>query len=94
MSFSTSVGEIEVAIVAPSQQTFEPGVKSDEELTSTSYRAAPGIGFHEKRGSYASGAGFRSSSCVAVAEGQSQLKEATGVETPRLPSASTGVTLQ
>jgi hypothetical protein len=51
LSFSTAVGEIEVAIVAPSQQTFEPGAKSEEELISTSYRAAPGTGFHEKRGS-------------------------------------------
>jgi hypothetical protein len=31
----------------PEQQTFDPGVKSDEELTSTSYRAAPGTAFHE-----------------------------------------------
>jgi hypothetical protein len=36
LSSSTCVGESEVAIVVPLQQTFEPGAKSDEELTSTS----------------------------------------------------------
>jgi hypothetical protein len=36
LSFSTSTGDSDVAIVLPVQQTFEPGAKSTEELISTS----------------------------------------------------------
>jgi hypothetical protein len=94
LSFSTEVGESEVPIVGAEQQTLEPDAKSTDGLISTSYLAAPGTGFQENFGSNTSGEAFRSVTCGVVDEGQSQLNDATGVATPRLPSASTGVTLQ
>src|SRR4051812_43387556 len=45
------IGESDDAIVVPLQQTFEPGAKSTDGLTSTSYFAAPGIGSQENFGS-------------------------------------------
>jgi hypothetical protein len=88
------VGESEVLIVVPVQQTFEPGAKSTDELISTSYRAAPGTGFQLKRGSNSSGAVARSLTCGVVVDGHSHVNEATAEGTPRLPWASSGVTPQ
>jgi hypothetical protein len=51
LSFIGSVGDSELAIVVPEQQTFEPSAKSEDELISTSYRAAPATGFQENLGS-------------------------------------------
>ena len=47
----TFVGDSDVAIVVPLQQTFEPAAKSADGFTSTSYFAAPGMAFQENFGS-------------------------------------------
>jgi hypothetical protein len=81
-------------VVSCEQQTFDPGAKSTEELTSTSYFVAPGTGFQENCGSYISGASIRSVTCVVVVDGQAHVKEETGDGVPLLPSESTGTTFQ
>jgi hypothetical protein len=91
---NTCVGVYEVAIVGSLQQTFEPGAKSDDELISTWYLAAPATGVQENCGSKTSLAGLRSLTCGVVVDGQSHENEATGDATPRLPSASTGMMFQ
>jgi hypothetical protein len=72
LSRKTTVGASDVEIVSCEQQTFEPGAKSTEELTSTSYFVAPGTGFHENCGSNISGAVIRSVTYAVVVEGQDQ----------------------
>ena len=95
MSFRRAVGDSDVAIVVVEQHTFEPGAKSDDELMSTSYFAAPATGFHENFGSKTSGSvELRSVTVGVVVDGHDQENDATGDGAPRLPSASTGVTPQ
>jgi hypothetical protein len=94
LSRNTTVGASEVEIVSCEQQTFDPGAKSIEELTSTSYFVAPGTAVHENCGSKNSVAGTRSVSTGVVAEGHDQLKAETDEGVPRLPSESTGTTFQ
>jgi hypothetical protein len=83
-----------VDVVSCEQQTFEPGAKSTDELTSTSYFVAPGTGSHENCGSNISGASIRSVTRAVVAEGQDHVNEVTGDGVPLLPSESTGTTFQ
>ena len=94
LSRKTTVGESEVDVVSWVQQTFEPGAKSTEELTSTSYFVAPATGVHENCGSNISVADMRSVTAGVVVDGHDQLKEEIGDCVPRLPSESTGVTAQ
>ena len=54
------------------QQTLEPGAKSTEEFTSTSYFVAPGTGVQENCGSNISSAVIRSVTAGVVVEGQDQ----------------------
>ena len=94
LSRYTTVGARDVEIVVCEQQTFEPGVKSCEELTSTSYFVAPGIGAHENCGSKYSVAATRSVTTGVVVEGQDQVKLETVEAPPRFPWESSGVTPQ
>jgi hypothetical protein len=94
LSGSGFVGECDVPITAESQQTFEPGAKSLEWLTSTSYFAAPATGCHENCGSNVSGSLRRSVSFGAVFDGHSHVNDAVRDCAPRLPFASSGVTAQ
>ncbi len=72
LSRKTTVGASEVEVVSCEQQTFEPGVKSTEELTSTSYFVAPGTAFHENCGSNISSAVMRSVTYAVVVDGHDQ----------------------
>ena len=94
LSLNTTVGDSDVDVVVWVQQTFEPGVKSTEELTSTSYFVAPGTAVQENCGSNISVADMRSVTAGVVVEGHDHEKEETGDGIPRLPSESTGVTFQ
>jgi hypothetical protein len=94
LSRNTTVGANEVETVSCVQQTFEPGAKSTDELTSTSYFVAPGTGSQENCGSNISSADIRSVTCGVVVEGQDHVNEETGDGAPRLPSESTGTTFQ
>ena len=77
------------------QQTFEPGAKSTEELTSTSYFVAPGTGGPRELRVEHLGARRRGRSRSGVViDGHEQLNDETGDARPRLPSESTGTTFQ
>ena len=94
LSRKTTVGASDVEVVSCEQQTFEPGAKSTDEFTSTSYFVAPGTGSQENCGSNISGATIRSVTRVVVVDGHDHVKEETGEGVPRLPSESTGTTFQ
>ena len=94
LSRNTTFGASDVDVVSCAQQTFEPGAKSTDELTSTSYFVAPGTGSQENCGSNISSADIRSVTCRVVVDGQDHVKEETGDGVPLLPSESTGTTFQ
>ena len=94
LSRNTTFGASEVDVVSCAQQTFEPGAKSTDELTSTSYFVAPGTASQENCGSNISSADMRSLTCRVVVDGQDHVNEETGDGVPLLPSESTGTTFQ
>ena len=95
LSRNTTVGASEVEVVSCAQQTFEPGAKSTDELTSTSYFVAPGTGVpRELRVEHLVGGHRDRSPAGVVVDGQDHVNEETGDGVPLLPSESTGTTFQ
>src|SRR5215212_9800805 len=91
------VGDSDVPVVGSLQQIFEPAAKSDEELTSISYLAAPGTASHENCGSANvvwSASSNRSARRGVVVLGHSQTNDATAERGPFRPPPSIGVTAQ